>query len=270
MVLREKFQASKMTGILKKIKKRIDRFVYKPIPVFVFHQVGSEFNPEIDRKCDWNEIGQFKRNIESLRRKYTFLSLSDAFDELKTKHFRSKRYAVLTADDAYLSVTSVIPFIEENGIPLTIFVNPKYLDGKSYSKLNEETFREATKYDGELPSDVVAKMYITEEQLFELPSNVSIAMHGYEHDDATLMAKEEFEVNLRKCQEVLGHHPNYIPFYAFTWGRANAMNIEVLGKENVVPVMCDDNVNFGGEGRIGRICIDGKDLSKERNWVFKK
>lgn len=258
-----------MTGILNKIKKHVDRFIYKPIPVFVFHQVGSEFNPEIDRKCDWNEIGQFEKNIEHLMRKYTFISLKEASDELKTRHFRNRRCAVLTADDAYQSVMDVIPFLHGNNIPLTIFVNPKYLDGKSYSKLNEETYRDAAKCDVEIPEEVVSKMYISEQQLFELPSNVSVAMHGFEHNDSTMMSRDEFETNLHRCQKALGSHPNYVPFYAFTWGRANKMNLEVLENENVVPVMCDDGVNFGGEGRISRICIDGKDLSKEHNWVFK-
>ena len=61
--------------------------------------------------------------------------------------------------------------------------------------------------------------YILKEDLWNLRSPmISIGMHGYEHNDATQMSKEDFSDSVEKCMDLLGSHPHFIPFYAYTWG----------------------------------------------------
>ncbi len=220
----------------KKIIHRIDKLCCAPIEVFVFHAVSDCFDERENKRVDWLQTTDFERRILSLKERYHFISLDEAYHRLRRQWLRRRRYAVLTCDDGYASVLGVLPFLEKERVPVTLFINPKYLDGVS-------------KRDGyaEMPH------YITCEQLWRLDSRlVTVGMHGYGHDDATRQSAGEFEESVDKCMEILRSHPRYIPYFAYTWGRYNDTTQRLLKEKGIVAVFADGESNYRFRLGIGR------------------
>ncbi len=227
--------------IVRGIAKHANRFLLCPIEVFVFHAVSDNFDERVNERIDWTSTEEFKRNILILKEQYEFIPLLEVCSKLKNDLFRKKRYAALTCDDGFRSVLGILPFLEEQKIPLTIFVNPKYLDGKS-------------KRDGYAEEP----QYITMDELLGLTSPlVTIGMHGYEHNDATQMAREEFASSVGRCIEILKLHPHFVYCYAYTWGRYSDMTQQVLREKRIVPVLTDGGTNYRYRQGISRKPIDG-------------
>ena len=246
-----------------KIKRKCIKLRLQPIRVLCFHQVSEEYNPLMMWDCDWTQTDQFKRNILHLRaRGVTFISLPEAHDRLKHDWFRCKKYAVLTADDGYKSLHTILPWLEEQQIPITLFVNTRYLDGKSWSAINEEQARRA-KPDADMAKEVCPNLYLSKEELrqvAEMP-NVTIGMHGHEHLDACLQTREKFEQNVRLCWEELKEYAHTIPYFAYTWGRHTLETDDILRTKKITPVIIRGGMNYNNTNFIDRIAIDGKDES---------
>ena len=207
----------------------------QPIRVFCLHHVCEQFDAESMYPCDWMALSEFKRKINTLRREgYQFISLIEAYNYLKKDYFRRKKYAVLTFDDGYKSLLEVLPWLEQQNIPATLFINGKYLDGTSY--------RESPK-----------EQYLTYDELFALNSSlIEIGHHGWEHTDATKMTMKELEKSLQKNIVTFSSHPRYIPFWAYTWGRYTAETNQMLGINNIIPVYVNGKKNYINEGCTNR------------------
>lgn len=230
----------------------------RPIRVFCFHQVSETFDDSTMWECDWTQTELFKRNIQSLKEQgYNFISLSQAHEKLKRDRLRCKKYAVLTADDGYKSLLNILPWLEEQHIPVTLFINTKYLDGKSWSEINEEQARRA-KPNVDMVKDVCPKLYLSQEELKQVAAmpNVTIGMHGHEHFDAKKQTVEEFKTNVERCQSALQNVPHTIPYFAYTWGRHNAETDEVLKGLGLIPVMISGTGNYNNTNYIDRELID--------------
>jgi peptidoglycan/xylan/chitin deacetylase (PgdA/CDA1 family) len=142
----------------------------------------------------------------------------------------------LTADDGWASIMNVIPWLAEQNIPITLFINPLYLDGIHKQE------REAEKL-------------LTKEELQEILRsypNVSIASHGWSHVDTLKISIEEFEDSMQKSEEVLSAFPRKEPFYAFTYGHYKPEYIRILNHANLIPVLINGNKNYRYEGVIDR------------------
>ena len=223
-----------------KIKRLLLKIRLRPIQVFVFHAVGNEKDADDYMIEDWNEIDSFRKRIICLKQRYRFISIEEAYSHLTTDIVRLRRYAVLTCDDGYLPVLSLLPFLKENNIPLTLFINPKYLDGVS----------RRDSYKG-------SPQYITQEQLSLLDKDwVKVGMHGFEHNDASTMPREDFVQSIEKCINSLDNCRNYIPYFAYPWGRYNQMTQQVLDSFHIIPVFCDGNTNCIYRDGISRKPID--------------
>ena len=120
-----------------KIRNRLFQRLYSPIRIFVFHHVSDIRNPLISAEQDWTESQTFYDNLSKIQKKYEFISLEAAILLLNRYWPRNKRYAVLTTDDGLQSILHVWPWLEKHSIPLTCFVNAKYLDGVSFKALDE-------------------------------------------------------------------------------------------------------------------------------------
>lgn len=226
--------------IKRKITKRIDHLCFKPIEVFVFHAVSDRFDPSLNNEADWSSTADFKKRIQSYKQKYTFISLDQAYHHLRHDCLRTKKMAVLTCDDGFASILSILPFLEKEQVPVTLFVNPKYLDGTSIRH-----------------NYAPNPQYITHNQLFAINSPwVKIGMHGYEHVDATKQTPEEFTDSVDKCIEILSPHPCYTPYFAYTWGNHNRTTNRILTEKNIVPVLCDGTGNYRYRKGISRRPID--------------
>lgn len=225
----------KIKTFLDKLHRKWIKLRLQPIRIFCLHHVCEQFNAESMYQCDWMELSCFKEKINALRSHgYKFISLKEAYNHLNSDWFRRKKYAVLTFDDGYKSLLDILPWLEKQNIPATLFVNGKYLDGKSY--------RESPK-----------EQYLTYEELSALNSPlIEIGHHGWEHTDATKMTKEELRESVHKNIEILSSHPRYISFWAYTWGRYTVETNQILRTNEIIPVYVNGMKNYTNEGFINR------------------
>lgn len=240
------------------LRKTFHMFVHA-LPVFVFHHVWKEYDPVLCGKEDGTQIEVFKQNIKKLQKRYTFISLADAIHHLQHDTIRLRNYAVLTSDDGFASVLEVLPWLIEQRIPITLFICPKYLDGKYCIPVDEERIR--TQFPNVDIQEVASRMFISREQLNAIHSPlVTIASHGYAHLCATKQIEKEFEEDVRTAKSELHNHPLYGPYYAYPFGAYSAKTNEIVEKEGLIPILCDGNVNYTWQGAISRKCIDNKIL----------
>lgn len=210
-----------------------------PIRVFCFHQTSAVFDPSTMKDGDWTEIEQFKRNISVLQQEYQFISLPEVNEKMK-QHFRRKKYACLTSDDGWASLKEILPWLNEQKIPVTLFLNPGYFDGKHFRERNTEK-------------------YLSLAEVEEICRNyplVTIGLHGWEHWDSSKQTIAEFADSIERSVNALKHIPNYIPYFAFTWDRKSWENYMVLYAYHIVPVVVRGNYNYNTPGYIDREPFD--------------
>lgn len=128
----------------KKLRDKMVRWLtklpFQSIRMFCFHHVSEEFEPDTIWECDWIQFEDFKEKILALKTKYTIVSLTEVQNRLVNDCFRMKHYAALTADDGWASVKNVLPWLAEQNIPIVLFLNHLYLDGKHHRERQLECF----------------------------------------------------------------------------------------------------------------------------------
>lgn len=232
-----------MNRLLEKIRRKVGSTRLQPIRVFCFHQVSDEFEPETMWECDWTQTEQFKRKILALKKKYTFISLTEVTKRLQNDRFRPQRYAALTSDDGWASLKGILPWLAEEKIPVTLFLNPLYLDGVHYQK--RETEKLMTK------DDVV-------ELVTQYSPYITIASHGWLHKDCVKMTMGEFSECVVKAEDALSEMKGKIPYYAFTFGRRKGEQVGFLKSQALVPVFMDGRKNYDDATCIHRELLDGE------------
>ena len=241
-----------------KIQKKLLRLRLQPIRVFCFHHVSDEYNPMTMWECDWIQTNELKERIDNLRRQgCVFTSLIDAHERMKRDNFRVKKYVVLTADDGFKSLLNIIPWLIGQEIPITLFVNPKYI--------LEDSMGDNTKHRLE-----IMKAKATSEEIYLKPNDINIlkspyitfAYHGYEHLDEKKMDENAFVQNLKSCIDVMQtNFPNVIPYYAHTFGRTSQGNDSRLLRQGITPVYVSGNMNYNNVHYIDRELL----MSGDRN-----
>lgn len=191
-------------------------------------------------ECDWTQTSEFKRIISSLKKDYTFISLADAYNHILHDTIRTKKYAVLTADDGWSSQANIIPWLSKEKIPITLFLNPLYMDG--IHKQSRDTEKLLTVEE----INVIVSTYAP---------YVTIGSHGWSHKDCCKMSTDEFDDNYKKAESALKIMAGYIPFYAFTFGSHTKEQIQYLRDKKVVPVLLNGGMNYHGD-IVDRQCID--------------
>ena len=192
-------------------------------------------------KCDWTQSEVFKQNVLALKKKYTFICLQEAYNHISCDKFRNTNYAVLTSDDGWGSLKNILPWLAEEKIPVTLFLNPLYMDGKHYQSRDTEKF-------------------LTKEEVADLTKRyepfITIASHGWSHEDCVKMPMESFKESVRKSEEYLMPMKGKVPFYAFTFGRHTIKQLDFLEQCSLVPVLIDGIANYDDASCIHRECID--------------
>ncbi len=217
----------KFKGVLYNIQRKWIKILLQPIRVYCFHHVCAEFDSESMNACDWMQIDEFKQKVQKMQQDgVKFISLTEAYNKITNDKFRNHKYAVLTFDDGYASLNEILPWLEEQNIPATLFINGKYLDGKSYRKNPNEK-------------------YLTREELFALTSPfVEIGSHGWEHLDASKISADEFKIIIEQNIKLLQTHPRYVPFHAYTWGKCTKGSNRILSEMKIIPVLMDGMKNY--------------------------
>ena len=223
------------------IKRKFTRLRLKPVRVFCFHHVSEVFEPDTMWECDWTQTEAFKLNILALKKKYIFISLEEAYNHISCDKFRNTNYAVLTSDDGWGSLKNILPWLAEEKIPVTLFLNPLYMDGKHYQSRDSEAF-------------------LTKEEVAELTERyepfITIASHGWSHNDCLKMSMDAFKESVLKSEDYLKPMKGKVPFYAFTFGRHFNKQLEFLYQQKLVPVLMDGMMNYDDVSCIHRECID--------------
>lgn len=200
----------------------------QPIRVLCFHQVSDVFDENSMYEQDWLQTDNFKGLINQFKSAgYQFISLEEAHEKLQCDRFRRKKYVVLTADDGWASLKNILPWLNEQKIPITLFLNPAYFDGIHYR--NRDTERYLTQREVE--------------QLHEDYPLLTIGSHGWEHTAATMVTEQEFTESVEKSIAQLGLLSNYIPYFAYTWGWHSASSDKVLLRHNITPVCLSGGSN---------------------------
>lgn len=235
-----------MGSLLQRIKRKLLHIRLQPIRVFVFHQVSDEFDETTMWQCDWTSTSVFKSSILSLKKSYRFISLEEAAKKIASNRVRLRKYAVLTSDDGWASLKNVIPWLADEHISITLFLNPYYLDGihkqerESEKLLTEEDIRHLLRDYG---------------------SVISVASHGWAHVDCSKMSMDEFQQSVQQSEHALNLFVNKVPFYAFTFGRHTKAEIEFLHSIGLIPVLVDGMKNYDDITVVHRECLDGMDLN---------
>lgn len=221
--------------LIDKIKRKWVKLRLQPIRVYDMHHVCAEYDAESMNRADWMQMDEFKQKIVAMRQDgVEFVSLTDAYRHICKDWIRCEKYAVLTFDDGYKSLKVILPWLEEQHIPCTLFINGKYLDGKSYRKNPKEK-------------------YLTKDELWRLTSQlIEIGHHGWEHNHVPDMTNEEFIVSATCNVNLLQEHPNYIPFWAYTYGEHTHASDECLRAQGIVPVYIDGLPNYNNQNVIHR------------------
>lgn len=207
----------------------------QPIRVYCLHHVCAEFDPESMNRGDWMQTDDFKQKVQALRQEgVEFISMKDAYRHICEDNVRCKKYAVLTFDDGYASLKEILPWMEEQKIPAMLFINGRYLDGKSYRKNPKE-------------------QYLTKDELWALTSPmIEIGHHGWEHNKTTAMTDAEFVESVERNMSALHNHPNYIPFWAYTYGNHTDVSDEYLRTHGIVPIYIDGKKNYNNSTIVHR------------------
>lgn len=226
-----------LRDLLHRIRRKFIKLRLQPIRVYCMHHVCAEFDAESMNKCDWMQIDEFKRKVLAMQQDgVEFISLTDAYQHICKDWVRRKRYAVLTFDDGYASLKEILPWLSKYEIPVTLFLNPAYFDGKHYRNRCTERY---------LSNKEV-------QQLHKQYPLLTIGSHGWEHIDATKQTKEEFEESVSISVGYINHLPNYISFFAFTYGRYTNLYLDVIKAKKIIPLFVNGEKNYMNEGYIDR------------------
>lgn len=234
-----------ISKIINKVYRKIIRLIFQPIRVFCFHHVCEKYDEESMYLCDWMSIKDFKQYIYTLRDKgYQFISLTEAYNHLMHDFFRKKKYAVITFDDGFKSILEIIPWLISEKIPVTLFINGKYLDGMSYRENSSE-------------------QYIDYKTLFDLNELlIEIGHHGWEHIPVTNMDELELIDSISKNINLLSLHSRYIPFWAYTYGIKSINSDKILVNYGLIPVMVNGGNNINKKLVVEREPIFSYDKEK--------
>lgn len=201
----------------------------QPIRVYCLHHVCAEFDTDSMNRGDWKQIEEFKQKVATLQKSgVEFISLTDAYQHICNDWMRCKKYAALTFDDGYASLKEILPWLNEQHVPATLFINGKYTDGKSYRKNPKEQYLTKDELD----------------QLYKQYPLLTIGSHGWEHNHVSDMTNEEFSESMARNVSLLQEHPNYVPFWAYAYGEHTQTSDEYLRAQGIAPIYIDGLVNY--------------------------
>lgn len=248
--------------LVRKIRRRLLKLRLQPIRVFCMHHVSDVYDPLTMWECDWVNTDTLKQWIDDMRRNgYQFISLPEAHHYLQHDFIRRRKYAVLTADDGFKTLQNILPWLVEQKIPITLFVNPKYIFedaiGPNVQKKLDESHSTAN-------SDI---MYLKKEDIFKLQSPLlTLAHHGYEHFDSQKIDETTFRENIEKSIDSMKLFDSYlIPFYAYPYGNYNRQFDEIIFKHRLTPIYISGGVNYINTERIDRELISNERLENFTN-----
>ena len=240
-------------SLLSKIRSRFMKLRLQPIRVFCFHQVSESYDPNLYCYTDWISLHDFKSVLESIKREgYQFISLEEAYHHIKHDFIRTRKYAVLTADDGLKCQLELIPWFEQNNIPLTMFLNVETLSGDRCGEPVMEYFNITSKEQEQKH----AILYATANDIASVQSPiVSFGLHGFDHRDSMYISNNDFAISVQECQKYLNKITSTIPFYAYAYGSCTNAHNSTLKQAHLIPVYMNGYQNYNDHRCIHRELI---------------
>ena len=162
---------------------------------------GVEQRGTVDLNTFLNQLRWFKRF--GVR----FIPMSDLRSWLLGKKKIPKRSAVLTFDDALISIAEhVLPYLKQQALPITIFVIAGLIGRESHFSTHASAPR---------------RRHLDLAQLKMLLNTglVEIGAHGYHHVNLTKVAGDELWRELHHAKELLEESLDVeVPYLAYPWG----------------------------------------------------
>lgn len=218
----------------------------RPIRVFCLHHITKSYDVNSMCNGDWMNVDSFKQTIRHMQQQgYRFISLDEAYHKVQHDFIRCHRYAVLTADDGYKSLDEVLPWLIENKLPITLFINGKYTDGISCREVKGKRFSYLTTND-------------LQKYVHASDGLISIQSHGWEHLEAAKMTADEFTKQIENNNTYIKQNKlsKDVRFHAYTWGKHNGVTDRVLAEHNVISVLIDGMKNYNDKSLIHRELLD--------------
>lgn len=250
---------SKLTEILSKIHRKWTKIRLRPVRVFCMHHVSDVYDPKTMWECDWVNTDVLKQWIEAMQQQgYQFISLPEAHMHLQSDFIRCHKYAALTADDGFYSMLNILPWLEEQQIPITLFVNPKYIFEDAIGPNVQDKFNES---HGTAASDTI---YLKKADVIKLQSPyVTLAHHGYEHYDSRKIDAELFTKNIDACVESMRiFAPYVIPYYAYPFGHYSRKYDSIIREQGLTPLYVSGGENYDNSQFLDRELISNENISK--------
>lgn len=157
----------------------------------------------------------FKQQIQFLQdNNYHIVSLSEFLDR-KEQGLSLKKYITITCDDGYVGVAEMAQFLQQKGLPATIF----WPCGVAGDMLR-------------LSNGVEHKILSNEgmKNLLNQFPNITIGSHGVTHRELTKISSDDMEVELRESFAEIKNFAQSIPAVAYPRGKYNQKILEVTEK----------------------------------------
>lgn len=162
------------------------------------------------------DLNVFGRQLRWLNRLgVRFIPMSDLFAWFKGKKKIPRQAAVLTFDDALISIYEhAFPFLKQQAIPFTIFVIAGLIGRESNFSKHRPEQRQRHLGTGQLNSLIKSGL-------------VEIGAHSYNHRNLTHIEGDELWQELRPAKDLLEETLNVqVPYLAYPWGNTNSAVVQ--------------------------------------------
>lgn len=237
---------------INRIRHKWTKMRLQPIRVLCFHEVSDvdEGSP------DWIPIDFLKEELIRMRQQgYQFITLKEAHEHIRKDKIRTAKYAVLTADDGLRCHLELLPWLEEQDIPITLCLNVISPQQKKCGKPYVDWYNIN---DEQTEQKYAERLYISEEELNGLNSEyVSFALHGENHNEAaTDLSAEELQRDIELCLEKYEDNARFVPFYVYKYGKHTKGTDMIVRRNNLIPVLSDGAKNYNDVSVIHREIIE--------------
>lgn len=284
-------------GLKKVLLPYSKRYISNSLTIFNFHQVTPQYDPKLHSKGTWTSLDQFKTQIKYIQRNFQLISLEEGIKRIEKREL-DKKYASITFDDGDISFQQyVYPYLIENKIYTTIFLNTAYIGTGSASwysiirfitndnKLKNLIPDNISELDLQLRNtsdkefyDIYTKQidllehkipdninfYVDNDFLESVnPEYVNLGLHGHEHHRYSMLSIKQKEEDLNKNINALNQLNAYKPFFAIPFGKYydwDTDTIKLLLDKNLKIFLHDGGINIKQDITLKRIPADNRRL----------
>ncbi|GEM_PF-1491753 len=273
------------------------KYLSKSLTIFNFHQIAPHFDPKFHSIATWTSLDFFKRQIYYIKKCFKIISLEEGIQRIESNELNTQ-YASITFDDGDISIQQyAIPFLIENKLNATLFINSAYLDSNKACWFNifrylindnnlkniipaelttdflqlrntddKNFYQSNTKKIENLFHNIPKnhKFYINADFLENLDIKyIHIGLHGHEHHRFSMLNKEQKIEDINNNIQDIKQYRGYKPFFAFPFGKpmdCDLDSIKIILDKNLKIFLHNGGINFNKEILFKRIPSDNQNI----------